>query len=268
MRNSRMVNFQGPWILCIIGLSYLGCKKSNYLEIGKTAMIHEPSGMWINQKPSTKAKGIISVPDGETIAVIQPGPPEKLYGIQSNWYKVQWRNHVGWMWGGLAKTSVDNARPTSNLRIQKGTLTNVTPKEFNAKFGTEYFSTPEACRISGHYEYFVDESGKEILHGPFTAISEGPSPDPCFSRESAKGTFENGKPYGYFEISSRGYEGGDSSLTLFMNRAGNCNKIRFSEESSRGGATTYGADGLTDCTPKSIAAMAYKHGKNTPPKIY
>jgi len=266
------VNYRAALILSAIGLFCLGCNKSNHLEIGKPATINEPSGMWINQKPSIKAKGIISVPDGETISVIQSGPPEKLYGIQSNWYKVQWRNHVGWMWGGLAKTSLESTeKPKPPLRLQKKILTSVTAKEVNSKFGQEYFSplVPEDCFISGYYGYFVDQGGKEVLHGSFNLVRSS-SIITCTGgtvSESVSGTYENGKPYGYFEFGSRGYEGPDSHLTLFMNRKGNCNGVRYSF-GSRFENIDYVAEGLNDCAQHNIAALAEKNGKKTKPRMY
>lgn len=91
-------------LMCFLGLAFLGCSKSNYLEIGKSAIITENQGMIIRRSPTANGQKIILVPLGQSVSVIAEGLPEKLYGINSKWYQVRYGRFQGWMWGGLATT--------------------------------------------------------------------------------------------------------------------------------------------------------------------
>lgn len=79
------------------------CGKRNYLTVGRQALIQSTNGMIIRSQPNATSKSIGVVPNNGIVSVLSEGPDAKLFEISSRWYKVQFGNINGWMWGGFSK---------------------------------------------------------------------------------------------------------------------------------------------------------------------
>lgn len=106
----------------LLVLAVIGCSKFNYLEVGKTAIVTDNQGIYLRATPSTQGRKILLIPIGQNVKILAEGLPEKLYDIESKWYRVSYGKHEGWMWGGLAKKKerAQNQEPsTEDQRIHK-----------------------------------------------------------------------------------------------------------------------------------------------------
>lgn len=118
----NLMQSKSRWLLCVAAIfAYTACGKSNYLQVGESAIIEASNGMILRSKPSTNSKSLLVIPRGGSVSVMSEGPKEKLFDIASKWYEVQYGGVKGWMWGGFAvsRSSINSASSTIHSSREK-----------------------------------------------------------------------------------------------------------------------------------------------------
>lgn len=89
-------------IAMLLGLGAFFSYKTFIVENISYGIITSRNGLFMRSKPSTKGEKVITIPSQTKIEIIdENGPSETLYGITSNWYKVEYKNQTGWVFGGF-----------------------------------------------------------------------------------------------------------------------------------------------------------------------
>ena len=76
----------------------LNSKSNNY------AYVTSESGLVLRSNATTKSKKITIIPYNSRVEIINDnGPKETIYGISSRWYKINFKDKTGWVFGGFLK---------------------------------------------------------------------------------------------------------------------------------------------------------------------
>lgn len=74
---------------------------SSYYYSGETARVVATKGLNPRDVPNSGGTVLITVPYNETIGIIDKnGDSETISGQTANWYKVDYKGTVGWLWSG------------------------------------------------------------------------------------------------------------------------------------------------------------------------
>ena len=66
------------------------------------ATVQTAAGLTLREQPSTSAKAIIVIPDGNTVKITGKGTTEEtIAGKTSVWYMIEWNGSKGWVFGGF-----------------------------------------------------------------------------------------------------------------------------------------------------------------------
>ncbi len=66
------------------------------------ATVTAAAGLILREQPSTTAKAIIVIPDGNTVKITGKGTTEEtIAGKTSVWYMIEWNGSRGWVFGGF-----------------------------------------------------------------------------------------------------------------------------------------------------------------------
>ena len=80
---------------------------------GESATITAASGLSMREKPARNAKLIVKLQQGTKVEVIdRNGPAEQIEGRRSNWCKITFRGHTGWVFGGFIQESPSRQEPS------------------------------------------------------------------------------------------------------------------------------------------------------------
>ncbi len=72
-----------------------------YHYSGQTARIAAAKGLNLRDQPSSTGAVLLTVPYNETVGIIdKTGNSETISGRTANWYKVDYKGTVGWLWSG------------------------------------------------------------------------------------------------------------------------------------------------------------------------
>jgi hypothetical protein len=63
--------------------------------------INSGNGLNLREEPSANSNIILTIPNATQIKIIsKDGASETVDGVTKNWYKIEYKNKVGWAWGG------------------------------------------------------------------------------------------------------------------------------------------------------------------------
>ena len=109
MKKATIVLFIG---LCLVMYS---CKKS------KTGIVTEPQGIYFREQPSTTSKQIGFISYQTKLEVLDDkGKEETLHKIKANWFKVKYKDRIGWVFGGFVEKQYKEKSPVEEQPIIVG----------------------------------------------------------------------------------------------------------------------------------------------------
>jgi hypothetical protein len=78
---------------------------SEYKYNGETARIISKRGLNLRDLPNSNGLTLLSLPYNETVGIIDKnGNSETISGQTANWYKVDYKGKIGWLWSGYLKS--------------------------------------------------------------------------------------------------------------------------------------------------------------------
>ena len=79
-------------------------RSQSYHYSGQTARITATKGLNLRDQPGSAGAVLLTVPYNETVGIIdKSGHTETISGRTENWYKVDYKGAIGWLWGGYLK---------------------------------------------------------------------------------------------------------------------------------------------------------------------
>ncbi|MBT1685128.1 SH3 domain-containing protein [Dawidia soli] len=76
-------------------------KAASYQYSGQTAKVASTKGLNLRDQPGSSGTVLLTVPYNETVGVIDKnGDSETIAGKTANWYKVDYKGTIGWLWSG------------------------------------------------------------------------------------------------------------------------------------------------------------------------
>ena len=87
------------------GLSKGDRSSEQYHYDGQTARIIPAKGLNLRVQPSSSSAVLLTVRCNETIGIIDKnGRSETISGQTANWFKVDYKGTIGWLWSGYLQT--------------------------------------------------------------------------------------------------------------------------------------------------------------------
>jgi len=151
-------------------------------ESSKPSLTIEGNNIWVREAPIT-GNVVLKLNDGDVCSILEKGDKQFIRGIEDWWYKIEYRDTVGWVFG--SQTSEKHSKETvpfevfiehfvknyliqNNLDSLIGLKDSSVSKFVHADIGTISFENPGAyCGPLGNMKYAVNyprmQFGKAFL---------------------------------------------------------------------------------------------------------
>ena len=95
-------------LFCIFVLLYNTTLSKNKIEYDGEAIVISKSGLVLREKQGRTSQKMLTIPYESAVKLVAAhtggrGSFETIYGIGSNWYKVNYKGKIGWVFGGFLK---------------------------------------------------------------------------------------------------------------------------------------------------------------------
>lgn len=116
-----------PFIVFLLIMNHFGFSQTETLSTTKDSLIIKGDRIWIREYPRL-GKVLFTLNDGSVCQILQKGEKQIIKGVQDFWYKIEYKNKVGWVFGSQSslrqKASLDNFEPFLKYFIKTCLLEN------------------------------------------------------------------------------------------------------------------------------------------------
>jgi hypothetical protein len=142
-------------ILIIFALIY----SFNFIYSDDILIVTAIPNLILRENPTKNSEKILSIPFSSQVSILdRNGPEEKIGNIKSKWFKIEFKDQVGWGFAGYLKTKEDFSKLLKKCKMLSGIYETVSESEWNYSLKLE-----PNCSYQFDYDaHYWDKKGKEI----------------------------------------------------------------------------------------------------------
>lgn len=142
-------------ILIIFALIY----SFNFIYSDDILIVTAIPNLILRENPTKNSEKILSIPFSSQVSILdRNGPEEKIGNIKSKWFKIEFKDQVGWGFAGYLKTKEDFSKLLKKCKMLSGIYETVSESEWNYSLKLE-----PNCSYQFDYDaHYWDKKGKVI----------------------------------------------------------------------------------------------------------
>lgn len=191
-------------ILIIFALIY----SFNFIYSDDILIVTAIPNLILREKPTTISDRIFSIPFSSQVSILdRNGPEEKIGNIKSKWFKIEFKDQVGWGFAGYLKPKEDFNKLLRKCKKLSGIYETVSESEWNYSLKLN-----PNCSYQFDYDaHYWDKKGKVInIYKKDSGMYK--IDNRKITLVNLKGEIKKFTYYNLLSYSELGYKGGSSGL--------------------------------------------------------